>query len=73
MSLVLEHIINLTNELNSRVDPGRASLPIPRSVFEVYGERKEQQKQVIARMKRILDVADIVNFTTAETLEAGEP
>jgi hypothetical protein len=23
-------------------------------------------------MKRILDVADIVNLTTAETLEAGE-
>ncbi|KAJ7023164.1 hypothetical protein C8F04DRAFT_1193726 [Mycena alexandri] len=69
---VFEYILNLTNQLNARVNPQADQLPIPPSVFEVYTARKEQQTHIIARLKNILNVANIPNFTTAETFEAAE-
>ncbi|KAJ7775342.1 hypothetical protein B0H16DRAFT_1712924 [Mycena metata] len=68
---VFEYILDLTNQLNGLVKPLADPLPIPPSVFEVYTARKEQQRQIILRLKNILNVANIKHFTTAETFEAA--
>ncbi|KAJ7677057.1 hypothetical protein DFH06DRAFT_617709 [Mycena polygramma] len=68
-----EYIISLMNELASLTEPESTSPPLvpPPTVFNVFGERKDQFKEIILRLKTILNVADIKNFTNAETAEAA--
>jgi hypothetical protein len=68
---VFEHIIHLTNELNA-FDPTFRKIAIPRSVCEVYPDRKTQQTQITLRLKQILDLRNAAQHSTSDTLEAGQ-
>ncbi|KAJ7861985.1 hypothetical protein B0H14DRAFT_2741059 [Mycena olivaceomarginata] len=67
---VFEHIIHLTNELNA-FDPTSRKIAIPRSVCEVYPDRKTQQTQITLRLKQILDLRNAAQHSTSDTLEAA--
>ncbi|KAJ6502761.1 hypothetical protein C8R47DRAFT_1210818 [Mycena vitilis] len=68
-----EYIISLMNELASLTESDSTSAPLvpPPSVFDCFVERKDQFREIILRLKTILNVVDIKNFTNAETAEAA--
>ncbi|KAJ7327839.1 hypothetical protein DFH08DRAFT_967639 [Mycena albidolilacea] len=68
---VFEHIIDLTNELNT-FDGTSTLIARPRSVCEAYADRKMQKTQITGRLKYILDLRNAAQRSIADTLEASQ-